>query len=232
MPASIVCSVRPRPEPGAGSSSRKRAQRRRAGRAAGPPAGRAGRRCAPASAAARSAQTPAAKSRSAIVTGARLVGEGEDGVGGLAAEEIVGLDQHQAVARCFAGKESEHLDELELVVEVVLEPQLDRLEIAVGADAARRARRIRPRPPPRRRGSGRRDRRPAPAVHGGRARRAVIGPSCSTSRHGSMVASRPARRRSSAALSPLVMIRSVIGAQDGNGARALSPGDSRLSRSR
>ena len=33
----------------------------------------------------------------------------------------------------FAGEEGENLDELELVVEVVLEPQFDALEIAVGA---------------------------------------------------------------------------------------------------
>ena len=64
----------------------------------------------------------------------RPFGEGEDGVGGLRAEEIVGLDQHEAVARCFAGEVGQHLDELELVVEVVLEPQLDGLEIAVGAE--------------------------------------------------------------------------------------------------
>ena len=58
----------------------------------------------------------------------------EDGVGGLRAEKVVGLDQHKAVARCLAGEVSQHLDELELVVEVVLEPQLDGVEIAVGAE--------------------------------------------------------------------------------------------------
>ena len=62
-----------------------------------------------------------------------VAAEPENGLRRLAAEEIVGLNKDEAIAPRLAGEEGENLNQLKLVVEIVLEPQFDALEFAVGA---------------------------------------------------------------------------------------------------
>ncbi len=57
--------------------------------------------------------------------------EAEDRVGSLRPEEIVGLHELDATGPFGRRKKRENLDQLELIVEIMLEPQLDRVEIGV-----------------------------------------------------------------------------------------------------
>ena len=202
--------MRPRPVPGAGSSSRKRwSAGSRKGSGPSELAESRGR-SAPGVGMARSAQTAVGEVEIGLGDRPRLLGEARGSYPAAALpRKSSAWTRITPSRRPLVGEEGQDLDELELVVEVMLEPQLDPLEVAMGPhDRVAR-------------GEVRRDLAGVDAESGRRERRTrrrehassgppTIGPSWSTSRHGRIGRPSRPRRRRSAALSPLVMMRSAM----------------------